>query len=147
MYYGGIDPGATGGVAIINGDGELVLAELFSTWKTLHDMLKAYSVAESSSLFALEKVSAMPGQGVVSMFTFGQNYGGWRSLLEGLQIPFIEPVPRKWQTSVLGAIPKGESKAKAMEYVSKRYPQLQLRKKDSGIADAICLALYAKQHI
>jgi Holliday junction resolvasome RuvABC endonuclease subunit len=81
------------------------------------------------------------------MFTFGQNYGGWRALLESLQIPFVEPVPRKWQTAILGAIGKGESKAKAMEYVAKRYPQLQLRKKDSGIADAICLALYAKQHI
>ena len=136
--------------AFVNEHGQVDFAEAFTDWKRMYSVLYSYIKRADNPvtdcLVLLEQVSAMPGQGVSSMFTFGANYGGWIALLEGLRIPYVSVRPQKWQKYILGTFPKGESKIRAFEYVTKRYPERDLKKKDSGIIDAICMALYLKDN-
>lgn len=139
-YYGGIDVGASGGYAIFNTYGHIVTKK-FTSFKEASEDFKSIG---NKGFVVLEQVSAMPGQGVKSMFSFGSNYGGWQALLEILQIPYQLVIPRKWQAAILGSFPKGESKVRALSFCQKRFPHLNLKKKDDGICDALCIALYAK---
>jgi crossover junction endodeoxyribonuclease RuvC len=90
--YLGIDPGATGALALFSQDGcdvrdfgpEAILS--VRDWAAEHTIVLA----------ALEKVNAMPGQGVTSMFNFGANVGWWRGALDALRIPYVEVRPQKW---------------------------------------------------
>ena len=145
MLYVGVDPGANGGIAVIDADGQLVKAQRFDNWK-VHGQLLSY-LKTQDCLIALEEVHAFPGQGVNSMFSFGANFGGWKSLIEFIQLPTIMVRPKEWQKYMLGTFPKGQSKPRAFAYVTKRYPKYQWHKKrDEGIIDAICLALYIKDN-
>jgi len=103
----------------------------------------------------LEKVGAMPGQGVTSMFTFADGVGFIRGCLRSHGIPFQQVTPQKWKSEFgcnLGkkATPK-EKKAKDIETCHKLFPNVSLRrtercKTDSdGFADALLMALYAKR--
>jgi crossover junction endodeoxyribonuclease RuvC len=145
-YYIGLDPGAHGAVAIVGSDGELVQYLCFQgSWKPIGNILAEY---REDSVAALEKVSSRPGQGVVSVFQFGKAVGALESLLEYLQVPFILVSPAKWQ-SILGSFPKGESKLRAADYIRRRYPGILLtknKKKNEGIIDALCLALFIKDN-
>ena len=76
-------------------DGKVVVTN-FTTETEMRDELEqvlAYDDATQISA-VLERVHAMPGQGVTSMFSFGANYGYWRGVLQGLRIPFTEVHPR-----------------------------------------------------
>lgn len=143
-YFCGIDPGQSGGYAVLREDSSIVHTENFSSFKYHNSQIASL---DGDVLFLLEKVHAMPRQGVSSMFTFGSNFGGWKALLEISELPYILVPPQTWQKYILGAFPKGESKNRAFDYVTRRYPTLNLKKsKDSGIVDAICMALYLKDN-
>ena len=80
MKYIGIDPGINGGVAIID---QFYSLTCFKCPKSPQEM--AHSIKEhldGSCVALLEKVHSFPGQGVVSTFTFGANYGQWQGLKE-----------------------------------------------------------------
>lgn len=136
-YFLGIDPGKTGAWAVINeqedvvdnGPGDCFICMTF----------------DYQPKTVLEQVHAFPGQGVSSVFSFGENYGGWKATLEILEIPYELATPQKWQKAILGAFPKGESKIRALEFAQKKWPKLNLKKKDHGLVDALCIALYAKR--
>lgn len=137
--YLGIDPGVTGGYAIIDSEGEPVLYAQFTDWKAAGKVL-----LEFTGVIALERVHSMPRDGGKSAFTFGSNYGGWLALLEYLEKPFISVPPQTWQKAVLGSFPAGESKPRAFQYVSRRFPKLGIGKSKTGAIDALCIATYCK---
>lgn len=150
-YWVGVDPGKTGGLAVVDHNGKYQYSTQFTDWKTHGNTLKTLmshtdNDIASTVLVAIEKVGAMPRQGVSSMFTFGANFGGWISLLEYLSIPYILVPPIRWQKQILGSFPKGESKERAFKYISSRYPELNIKKSHSGIIDALCLALYIRDY-
>jgi crossover junction endodeoxyribonuclease RuvC len=94
-------------------------------------------------LAVVEQVSAMPGQGVTSMFRFGQSDGVLRGVLGALGVPHIEVHPTKWKNH-FGL--KGQPKDAARTLAIRRFPAIaeQLaRKKDCGRADSLLLALWA----
>jgi hypothetical protein len=143
--YLGIDPGASGAFAIISDIGDVKLVGLYPDRRILIDWLKQ----ERSVSAALEKVNAMPGQGVTSMFTFGTTYGVMQGILEFAAVPFEFITPGKWQKAVLDfqITDRKKRKTAITAFVLRRYPDLYhlLKvKKNQGIADAICLALYAR---
>jgi len=142
--YIGIDPGKTGAWAAMDDKGLFLNAEHFTNYKDFEESVKSVG---KNFMVVLEQVSAMPGQGVTSMFTFGQNYGGWIATLELLKLPYQLVRPQAWQKAILGSFPKGESKARALDYASRLHPNLALKKKDSGIADAICMAHYGRRFL
>jgi crossover junction endodeoxyribonuclease RuvC len=139
-FFAGIDPGGTGGWAILDEGSNVIV----SPYTTFPDFAVRVSDYKDISV-GLEAVHAMPGQGVSSTFKFGANFGGWEATLQLLKLSYILIPPQRWQKDILGIIPKGESKPRALAYAQRRWPNLDLRKKDSGIVDALCIALYTRK--
>ena len=90
----------------------------------------------------IEQVSAMPGQGVTSMFNFGQSYGILKGICSAMQLPMYFVRPAKWKKYFnLINSEKDASRTKAIEIFPYFAPQLS-RKKDSNKADAILIASF-----
>ena len=90
----------------------------------------------------IEQVSAMPGQGVTSMFNFGQSYGILKGMCSAMQLPMYFVRPAKWK-KYFGLInsEKDASRTKAIEIFPYFSSNLS-KKKDSNKADAILIASY-----
>jgi len=136
----GIDPGVSGGIALITSSKSKAVAMP----KTEADIFEAISslIAETALpvFCALEKVHAMPKQGVSSTFTFGKNYGFLRASLIALKIPFDDVPPQRWQKA-LSCLSKG-NKNVTKQKAQQLFPQLKIT---HAIADALLLAEYAKR--
>jgi crossover junction endodeoxyribonuclease RuvC len=90
----------------------------------------------------IEQVSAMPGQGVTSMFNFGQSFGILKGICSAMQLPMYFVRPAKWKKYFnLINSEKDASRTKAIEVFPYFSSQLS-RKKDSNKADAILLASF-----
>ena len=90
----------------------------------------------------VEQVSAMPGQGVTSMFNFGQSFGVIKGICAAMQLPIYFVRPAKWKKHFnLIKTNKDASRTKVIESYPKISSKLH-RKKDSNRADAILIALY-----
>lgn len=142
MIFIGIDPGASGGIAGLNYDGHVVEAlKMPQTERDIYDYVGSFTGGNGESCKALiEKVHAMPKQGVSSTFKFGVGYGGLRMALVGHGIPFEDATPQKWQ-AFMGCLTRGDknvSKAKAQML----WPRLKVT---HAIADALLIAEYLRR--
>ena len=93
----------------------------------------------------VEQVSAMPGQGVTSMFNFGQSFGVIKGICAAMQLPIFFVRPAKWKKyfSLINAS-KDASRTKAIEIFP--YFSVNLsKKKDANKADAILIATYFEE--
>jgi crossover junction endodeoxyribonuclease RuvC len=109
MIHIGIDPGANGCIWAWQPDGHGCVR----LNGTEHDIASAFEsmVTYDSGLrrpcrAAIERVGAMPKQGVSSTFRFGVSYGFLRGLLVALRVPFVEVAPGVWQRA-LGCLSGG----------------------------------------
>ena len=97
---------------------------------------------EKDIIVVVEHVNAMPGQGVTSMFNFGQSFGVIKGICSALSLPIYFVRPTKWKKHFnLIKTNKDASRTKAIEV----YPEISSklhRKKDSNKADAILIARY-----
>ena len=146
-----VDPGLSGGVAILHG-GEVTARPLPIAGKDLDLVLLSQWLKDSSpGLVIVEKVHSMPGQGVASMFKFGQGYGAILGISAALGIPCELVTPQAWKKTVLAGSAK--DKDAAIEYCRRAFPQVSLlpgprcRKPHDGLADALCLLEYARRVI
>lgn len=156
IYYIGIDPGMReAGVGILNGEGGFVTSKRLSNW-TPHEFKDLIiSIVDSNYdsdasdtyvIAAIEKVGAMPKQGISSTGKFMKATGIMIGILVGLEVPFVEVAPKKWRKiSPTLATQKGESstdkKKKSLEYIQNRYPEAKLTKQiEHNVADALCMA-------
>ena len=90
----------------------------------------------------IEQVSAMPGQGVTSMFNFGQSYGILKGICSAMQLPMYFVRPAKWKKYFnLINSEKDASRTRAIEIFPYFSGHLS-RKKDSNKADAILIASF-----
>lgn len=104
----GIDPGKSGGIAVLDvlKDGFQIATPMANsmpdTERDCYDLLKQRvdEHCERSIVAVIEKVHAMPKQGVTSMFTFGQNYGFLRGCVIALKIPLVTVTPAAWQKAL-----------------------------------------------
>ena len=148
----GVDPGLSGALALLDPDDMTVTVHDMPTFevkggkKTRHEL----NVAAVAKLLAVhrpnfafvEKVGAMPGQGVVSMFRFGEAYGALQGVIAALDIPVYFVLPQKWKGR-LGL--KDSSKGAARREATRLFPayaQTFARVKDDGRAEATLIALY-----
>jgi crossover junction endodeoxyribonuclease RuvC len=106
----------------------------------LANALRGHVTADTSAL--IEKVHAMPGQGVSSMFSFGRAAGIVEGVLAGLSVPFELIPPATWIKSMRTFGGKDGSRQRAQELFPD-YAHLFARKKDDGRAEAALLACYA----
>ena len=90
----------------------------------------------------VEQVSAMPGQGVTSMFNFGQSFGILKGICSAMQLPIYFVRPAKWKKYFnLINSEKDASRTRAIEIFPYFSSNLS-KKKDSNKADAILIASY-----
>ena len=147
QYFLGIDPGKSGAFGIIDSNHQFVTAELWDE-RILAPIANAH---RNGSCFishaVLEKVHAMPGQGVTSMFTFGTNFGEWRGMLLSNQISFDQIHPTRWMKAVLDSGKR--EPLHRLEYALHHWSNAPLYGpkggKRYGIADALCMAECARQ--
>ncbi len=148
--YIGIDPGLSGGIAVLDPHGIVVLvAKMPETDRDLLGLLTVHAVTGAddftglggeTSRAALEKVGGMPGMGGPSMFKFGANYGAVRMALAAARVAFDEVTPQRWQKA-LGCLTHGDkniSKQRAQQL----FPRLTVT---HAVADALLLAEYCRR--
>ena len=144
MIYIGIDPGKKGAMAVICEGGLVSITPFYQdAYKSLLRAVNGPSVA------CLEHVGAMPGQGVTSMFHFGENFGYIKGLLEAFEIPYELVRPQKWKKefSITG------EKNSSIEVCNRLFPGVDLRrtercrKDDDGLAEALLMAEYARRRL
>ena len=141
--YIGIDPGKKGALAII--DGENVSVIPFDEDAYIQEL---HIASKLPCVCCLERVGAMPGQGVTSMFNFGDNFGFLRGVLRSYRIPFELVTPQKWKKE-FGVSGKNES----VTVCKRLFPGVSLlatekcRKDSDGMAEALLMAEYARRRL
>lgn len=149
----GVDPGAAGAIAIIESTGKLVhvfdmpSVEVVTGGKAKRrvspEMLAAELrlYANQGAVAYVEQVGAMPGQGVSSMFAFGQAFGIVLGVMAGLAIPCQTITPAKWKKDMKLNAGKDAARAKAAQVWPFQAGEFK-RVKDDGKAEAALIALW-----
>ena len=147
----GIDPGQKGGIAFIDTANGVTLTRAYSDEALVSFCRQLYEEKwmERYIVCCLEKVGAMPGQGVVSMFNFGQSVGYIKGVLEAFAIPYQEVSPQRWKKE-FGIT---SDKSTAVEVCRKLFPDVSLlatercKKPHDGMAEALLMAEYARRKL
>lgn len=135
--YIGIDPGKTGAVAILDDKGNYINVLDFGQEELMSTLIDYAPVVKFAYL---EKVHSMPGQGVVSTFSFGENFGWWQGVLGSLGIPYTTIRPQDWMKKY--SLQKTSASDKpGLEVARKLFPEAPLHlKKHHNRADALLIA-------
>tara|TARA_R110002020_G_scaffold10104_3_gene39165 strand:+ start:981 stop:1517 length:537 start_codon:yes stop_codon:yes gene_type:complete len=145
--YIGIDPGISGGIACITCE-ELFAIKCPTTIADMNDKVEAIAKVAAHTGYkayaVIESVHSMPGQGVVSTFKFGMNYGQWLGILSANKISYTQATPQKWM-KWLGAMPKVKKDRKnhIKHLAQQRYPETKIT---LATSDAVMLAEYCRYH-
>lgn len=144
----GIDPGESGAFAVLDEDNKIVILKTFksSSYVDFKEEITLMQKDHEGAVVAIEKVHANPSMGSKGSFSFGANFGGWCATMQLLELPHLLVPPQTWQKAILGTVPKGESKPRALAYAQRLYPKERFLKKDHGIIDALLIALWAKNN-
>ena len=155
MLIIGIDPGITGSICFFEDGKILDVVEM----PTMTEGKKNKKQVNGSQIYneikkriekidkkdikvIIEQVSAMPGQGVTSMFNFGQSYGILKGMCSAMQLPMYFVRPAKWKKYFnLINSEKDASRTKAIE-IFPYFSYNLAKKKDSNKADAILIASF-----
>ena len=143
MTYIGIDPGKNGAMAVLKED---------RTFRIVPYGPQSYAdeleFSEADCIVCLEHVGAMPGQGVNSMFHFGENFGFIQGLLTAFGIPYELVRPQKWKKefSITG------DKNSSIQVCKRLFPTANLRKEggrkdNDGMTEALLMAEYARRRL
>ena len=149
----GIDPGLSGAVAVMQDKKVIniydmpVMAEGKKNKRQLNssqlvNIIKENIHEDEETIVVVEQVNAMPGQGVTSMFNFGQTFGAIKGVCAALKLPIFFVRPSKWKKHFeLINSSKDASRTKVIEM----YPTLSgqlARKRDVNKSDAILIAKF-----
>jgi hypothetical protein len=143
----GIDPGTNGGTAIMGDSGALIdvlVHSAFTDGEYASEMNK-YLNGSEDKYGLVEKVHAMPSQGVASSFKFGAAYGKSLMTLSLKLVPFELVTPQQWQKELgITKKGKGETKTKFKKRLAERAQQLHPRDEiGREEADAVLIATAA----
>jgi crossover junction endodeoxyribonuclease RuvC len=150
MILMSIDPGLSGAIAVFIDD---VLIDIVDT--PTHELTRNNKTKRQISASALagiftqhhpdhvvvEKVTAMPGNGATSMFSFGRSFGLIEGIVGAYELPVTYVMPSVWTKGIGRGLGKDASRARACEL----YPQHQqkfARVKDDGRADAVLIGAW-----
>ena len=155
MLIIGIDPGISGSICFFENGKIIDVIEMptmtegkknkkqVNGSQVYNEIAKRVGIAEKKDIrVVIEHVSAMPGQGVTSMFNFGQSFGILKGICSAMQLPMYFVRPAKWKKYFnLINSEKDASRTRAIEIFPYFSSQLS-RKKDSNKADAILIASF-----
>jgi crossover junction endodeoxyribonuclease RuvC len=152
----GIDPGLKGGIAILPGVTKIepvgwpmpLLGGDYNL-RGIYDLIGRYvGLCDTyEARVIIEKVHAMPKQGISSAFNFGRGYGSLVTIATVLRAKVILVTPQRWKKVVLHDTLM--DKPAALAYSNRMFPSIPLilsgcRKPHDGIADAVCIAEYGR---
>ena len=156
MIIFGVDPGISGAICVLK-EGKILEVYEMPTMIDGKKNKRQVNGAEVTNIFlkelhnedkakvVVEHVTAMPGQGVTSMFNFGQSFGVLKGICAALKLPIYFVRPVKWKKHFnLIKTNKEASRTKVIEifpYISSKIA----RKKDSNKADSILIAKYFEE--
>ena len=153
MIIFGIDPGVSGAISILENKKIIEIFDMptMIDGKKNKKQVNGAQVANiiknklgdnKETIIVVEHVNAMPGQGVTSMFNFGQSFGVIKGICSALSLPIYFVRPTKWKKYFnLIKTNKDASRTKVIEIYPEISSQIS-RKKDSNKADAILIARY-----
>jgi len=154
----GIDPGLKGGIAIIPVSSPQASVAfpmpLEADGKNIDYAAVAQILGKWKGPIYIEKVHAMPKQGVSSVFKFGMGFGGVLGVCGALGRRVVQVTPQRWQTALFGKKKDREegvdTKALSVRYSQEKFPWVSLtpgrtRTPQDGLADALCIASYGIQ--
>ena len=157
MIVFGIDPGVSGALSIYEHKKlkEVIDMPTMSEGKKNKKQINAAQLSleikqringSSETAVVIEHVTAMPGQGVTSMFNFGQSFGVIKGICSALTLPiyFVRPVKWKKHFNLIGSS-KDASRTKAIELFPS-FSNDMAKKKDANKADAILIGRYFLDH-
>jgi crossover junction endodeoxyribonuclease RuvC len=163
----GIDPGITGGVAVLYTTRGRAVVDTVSLYDTPVEQKKKsngknktdYLPSQMAGILSdhvsgqqdvhafIEQVSAMPGQGVTSMFGFGKGYGIWIGILAALGVPYTFVTPQRWKKELMqGQHDKEAAVGRALQLYPQCSAELTVRRgavtkpQALGRADALLIA-------
>ena len=156
----GIDPGATGAVAVLDADAQVVkfydtpvmnikVGKKFKNVLDAFEMVRIlkYATAGRTVMVSIEKVNAMPDvgsgarMGATSAFSFGMGFGLWLGILAALELPHQQVHPATWKSVCMSGMSKEKdaSRLRAMQLYPQSAGELA-RKKDHARGDALLIA-------
>ena len=154
-YSIGIDPGLSGAIAIISTESLKIFDMPTMTVERNGKAKRQVSAAELAEMLYLysgrdchvycERVSAMAGQGVTSVFSFGRSFGMIEGILAAFKMPVTFVPPATWVKAVGRGQGKDASRARAMELFPSDQDQFKLKKWD-GRADAALIAYWGSRN-
>ena len=158
MLIIGIDPGISGSICFLEEGRILDVIDMptmiegkknkkqVNGSQIYNEFLKMINKANNQNVrVVVEQVSAMPGQGVTSMFNFGQSFGILKGICSAMQLPIYFVRPAKWKKYFnLINTEKDASRTRAIEIFPYFSSNLS-KKKDANKADAILIASYFEE--
>jgi len=151
VAYMGIDPGKSGGIAVLFGN-EVIATKMPDTEG---DVLHWIRTSSFNAVAVIEKVGGYVGKGKdgkggqpgSAMFVFGMGYGGLRMALLACSIPFEDHTPQRWQKAIMkSSRGKSETKGQWKNRCKAKAQQLfPTQKVTLATADALLIALYCKR--
>lgn len=149
MTYIGIDVGKKGSIAVIFEDNIEVYPYSDDKLMYICSKAKALKITQKEQTFCIvEKVGAMPGQGVTSMFNFGKSFGYILGVLEANKMPYQLVTPQIWKKE-FNLLKK--DKAESIKVCKRLYPTISLlptercTKESDGMAEALLICTYGKR--
>lgn len=144
MTFIGVDPGKKGSLALLENGAVSIFPFDEDTYIEVLG-----KVAHHASICCLEHVGSMPGQGVTSMFHFGENFGFIQGVLRAYKIPFELVRPQKWKKefSITG------DKNSSIQVCKRLFPEVSLfktskcKKEDDGMAESLLMAEFARRKL
>lgn len=151
--YVGIDPGASGGLALTQGTVVIEWEEMPRLDRDLLNLLRQWKEDYAPEFCYLEKVNSMPGEGHVGAFSFGEGFGKLQMALAATEIPYELVTPRVWQKG-LGVKAKEKSESKKDFKERLRHLAIQLfpseplwdKPKTLGKQRAVCDAMLIAEY-
>ena len=155
MLIIGIDPGISGSICFFENGKIIDVVEMptmtegkknkkqVNGSQIYNEILKRINIDGKQDIrVVIEHVTAMPGQGVTSMFNFGQSFGILKGICSAMQLPMYFVRPAKWKKyfNLLNS-EKDASRTRAIE-ISPYFSTQLSKKKDSNKADAILIASF-----
>ena len=155
MLIIGIDPGINGAICLFKNGKIVDVLEMpkmavgkknksqVNASQIFNEIQKAIEGEDKTKVIAvIEQVSAMPGQGVTSMFNFGQSFGVIKGICSAMELPIYYVRPTKWKNYFnLINSEKDASRTKVIEMFPKISHKLS-KKKDNNKAEAILIAKF-----
>ena len=153
MIIFGVDPGVSGAISVLEGKKVLDIFDMPTmidgkknkkqvNGAQVTNIIKERLNEKKEIIVVVEHVNAMPGQGVTSMFNFGQSFGVIKGICAAMQLPIFFVRPAKWKKHFeLINTQKDASRTKAIEMFPK-ISSILSKKKDSNKADAILIASF-----